>query len=76
MFLQVEKGSQLHFFLRAVLQGFQQGVLVQQALAGQVGHRAGHPQDAVVGAGRKPQCIVGGAEQPFRTGEYDGGAFG
>ena len=66
----MEKGSQLHFFLRAVLQGFQQGVLVQQALAGQVGHRAGHPQNAVVGAGRKAQRLVGGPQELFSSGGH------
>ena len=63
MFLQVEKGSQLHFFLRAVLQGFQQGVLVQQALAGQVGHRAGHPQNAA----RSSRSAPGVMRQMRRT---------
>ena len=66
---------QIDLFLRTVLQGLEKRILVEEALAGEVGNGAGHPEDAVVGAGRKPQCIVGGAEQPFRTGEYDGGAF-
>ena len=42
-----------HFFLCPVLQGFQHTVLIQQLFACQIGHRAGHPQDAVMGAGGK-----------------------
>ena len=41
---------QLDLFLCAVLQRFQQGILVEEALACEVSHGAGHPEDAVVGA--------------------------
>ena len=54
-----------HFFLCPVLQGFQHTVLVQQLFACQIGHRAGHPQDTVMGAGGKAQSVVGGAQQPL-----------
>ena len=47
-----------HFFLCPVLQGFQHTVLVQQLFACQIGHRAGHPQDTVMGAGGKAQSVV------------------
>ena len=41
--------ERLHLFLRAVLQCFQQGLLIQQLFARQVSHGAGHPEDAVMG---------------------------
>lgn len=57
-------------FLGAVLQCFQQGLLIQQLFACQVSHGAGHPEDAVMGAGRKAQCVVGGAEEPLGGGGH------
>lgn len=48
-----EKLLYFHFFLCPVLQGFQHTVLIQQLFACQIGHRAGHPQDTVMGAGGK-----------------------
>ena len=54
-----------HFFLCPVLQGFQHTVLIQQLFACQIGHRAGHPQDTVMGAGGKAQSVVGGTQQPL-----------
>ena len=37
---------QFDLFLCAVLQRFQQGILVEEALACEVGYGAGHPEDA------------------------------
>ena len=54
---------QFDLFLCAVLQCFQQGILVEEALACEVGHGAGHPEDAVVGAGREAQRLVGGPQE-------------
>ena len=59
-----------HFFLCPVLQGFQHTVLIQQLFACQIGHRAGHPQDAVMGAGGKAQSVVGGTQQPLGGGGH------
>ena len=55
--------ERLHLFLRAVLQCFQQGLLIQQLFACEISNGAGHPEDSVMGAGRKTQCVVGGAEE-------------
>lgn len=63
-----EKLLYFHFFLCPVLQGFQHTVLIQQLFACQIGHRAGHPQDTVMGAGGKAQSVVGGAQQPLGGG--------
>lgn len=50
------------------MQSFQQGVLVEEGFTGEVGDGAGHPEDAVVGAGGKAQRIVRGAEELLGTG--------
>ena len=56
---------QIDLFLRTVLQSLEQRILVEEALAGEVGNGAGHPEDAVVGAGRKAQRLVGGPQELF-----------
>ena len=65
-----EKLLYFHFFLCPVLQGFQHTVLIQQLFACQIGHGAGHPEDAVVGAGRKAQRLVGGPQELFSSGGH------
>ena len=64
------------------MQSFQQGVLVEEGLSGEVGDGAGHTEDAVVGAGGKAPRVVGGAEELLGTGGHPadaahlpGGAF-
>ena len=64
-FFKKRGGLYLHFLLRAVLQRLQQRLLVQQGAASQIRNGAGHPQQTVVGTCRKPQCIVGAAQQRF-----------
>lgn len=59
---------QIDLFLRTVLQSLEQRILVEEALAGEVGNGAGHPEDAVVGAGRKAQRLVGGPQELFSSG--------
>ena len=61
---------QIDFFLCAVLQGFQHGIFVEELLSGQVGDGAGHPEDAVMGAGREAQRVVRSAEQLLGTGGH------
>ena len=65
-----EKLLYFHFFLCPVLQGFQHTVPIKQLFACQIGHRAGHPKDAVMGAGGKAQSVVGGAQQPLGGGGH------
>ena len=72
-----ERHLYFYFFLCPVLQGFQHTVLIQQLFACQIGHRAGHPQDAVMGAGGKAQSVVGGTQQPLGgKAQFGGQRFG
>ena len=61
---------QIDLFLRTVLQSLEQRILVEEALAGEVGNGAGHPEDAVVGAGREAQRLVGGPQELFSGGGH------
>lgn len=66
--MQQRSERQIDFFLCAVLQGFQHGIFVEELLSGQVGDGAGHPEDAVMGAGREAQRVVRSAEELLGTG--------
>ena len=47
------------FSIRYCRACFEEGLLADEAGAGQVGDGAGHPQQAVVAAGRQGQTVVG-----------------
>ena len=68
--MQQRSERQIDFFLCAVLQGFQHGIFVEELLSGQVGDGAGHPEDAVMGAGREAQRVVRSAEELLGTGGH------
>ena len=68
--MQQRSECQIDFFLCAVLQGFQHGIFVEELLSGQVSDGAGHPEDAVMGAGREAQRVVRSAEELLGTGGH------